>query len=126
MKRIHTFDEFRAAAARFRNLMRQLSGERGAREGLPANDLTLGLLVVAREETPTTGNPAEDVADMRCTARQLTNAAQLLHEADTWLVAESVRLRSDTDKSLSKRLETAAGWQATNSPTTPRCMGGLG
>ena len=124
MKRIHTFDEFRAAAARFRDLMRQLSGERGASEGLPANDLTLGLLVIAREETPTTGNMAEDVADMRCTARQLTNAAQLLHEADTWLVAESVRLRSDTDKSRSQRLSTAADWDVAHSPRTPRCMGG--
>ena len=38
--------------------MRQLYGERGATEKLPQNELTLGLLVVAREETKTTGRPA--------------------------------------------------------------------
>ena len=124
MKRIHTFDEFRDAAHRFRDLMRHLHGERSAQEGVPANDLTLGLLVVAREETKSTGNMVEDVADMRSTIHQLTNSAQLLTEADTWLLAEMIRLRSDSDKSLSKRLETSAGWEATNSPQVPGCMGG--
>ena len=47
MKRIHTFDELRAAANRFKALMRQLYGERGATEKLPQNELTLGLLVIA-------------------------------------------------------------------------------
>ena len=65
MKRIHTFDEFEAAALRFRDLMRQLHGERGATENLPQCDRTLGLLVIARQETPHTGELARDVADMR-------------------------------------------------------------
>ena len=108
MKRIHTFDEFRAAAHRFRDLMRQLSGERGAQEGVPANDLTLGLLVLAREETPTTGNPVEDVADMRSTIHQLTNHNPLLYDADTWLVAELVRLKSDAANALTPRLGQTA------------------
>ena len=125
MKRIHTFDEFRAAASRFRALMRQLYGERGETEKLPQDDLTLGLLVVAREETKSTGSLPEDIAEMRSTIHQLTNHNPLLYDADTWLVAELVRLRSETDQSLASRLETAAGWQGSNSPLTPRCMGGL-
>ena len=125
MKRIHTLDEFRAAADRFRALMRQLYGERGASEGLPQDDLTLGLLVIAREETKTTGSLPEDVADMRSTIHQLTNHNPLLCDADTWLLAELIRLRSETDKSLSKRLETAAERHGDNSPLTPKCMGGL-
>ena len=71
MKRIHTFDEFEAKAARFRALMRQLHGDRAATEGLPQCDRTLGLLVLAREETPHTGELARDVADMRTTIHQL-------------------------------------------------------
>ena len=125
MKRVHTFDELREKANGFRALMRQLYGERGATEKLPQNELTLGLLVVAREETPTTGSLPEDVAHMRSTIHSLTNSNPLLYEADTWLVAELIRLRSETDQSLSGKLQTAAGWEGTNSPTVPRCMGGL-
>lgn len=123
MKRIHIFDEFRDAASRFRALMRQLHGERGAREGIPANDLTLGLLVIARQETPTNGNPLEDVADMRSTIHQLTNSDELLCEADTWLLAEMVRLRADSDKALSKKLAQAQERTAVES-RVPQCMGG--
>ncbi|MDE2813649.1 MAG: hypothetical protein OXM01_11525 [Gemmatimonadota bacterium] len=104
MKRIHTFDEFEAKAARFRALMRQLHGDRAATEGLPQCDRTLGLLVVARQQTPHTCELARDVADMRSTIHQLTNHNPLLYDADTWLVAELVRLKSETNHSLMPRL----------------------
>ena len=107
MKRIHTFDEFTAAALRFRNLMRQLHGQRGATENLPQCDRTLGLLVIAREETPHTGELARDVADMRSTLHQLTHHTPLLCEADTWLIAEYTRLKSDKDTALTRRMEQA-------------------
>ena len=126
MKRIHTFDELREAANRFRALMRQLHGERGATEKLPQNELTLGLLVVAREETPTTGRLPEDIAHMRSTIHSLTNSNPLLYEADTWLVAELIRLRSETDQSLSGKLKTAADHPRDDAPQVPRCMGGAG
>ena len=125
VKRIHTFDELREKANRFRALMRQLYGERGATEKLPQNELTLGLLVIAREETKTTGSLPEDVAEMRTTIHSLTNSSPLLYEADTWLVAELVRLRSETDQSLSGKLETAAQEHRDDSPSVPLCMGGL-
>ena len=107
MKRIHTFDEFTAAALRFRDLMRQLHGERGATENLPQCDRTLGLLVIARQETPHTGELARDVADMRSTIHQLTNHTPLLYDADTWLIAEYTRLKSDKDHALTRRMEAA-------------------
>ena len=104
MKRIHTFDEFEAAARRFRALMLKLHSDRAAQEGLPPCDRTLGLLVIARKETPPTGELARDVADMRSTIHQLTNHNPLLYDADTWLVAELVRLKSETNHSLMPRL----------------------
>ena len=107
MKRIHTLDEFTAAALRFRDLMRQLHGERGATENLPQCDRTLGLLVIAREETPHTGELARDVVDMRSTLHQLTHHTPLLCEADTWLIAEFTRLKSDKDTALTRRMEKA-------------------
>ena len=61
---------------------------------------------------------------MRSTIHQLTNASQLLCEADTWLLAELIRLRSDKDKSLSKKLATARERTADQAPRVPRCMGG--
>ena len=125
MKRIHTFDELREKANGFKALMRQRYGERGATEKLPQNELTLGLLVVAREETKTTGRLPEDVAEMRTTIHSLTNSSPLLYEADTWLVAELVRLRSETDQSLSGKLKTAAEEQRDDAPQVPRCMGGV-
>lgn len=124
MKRIHTFDELREKARGFKALMRQLHGERGATEKLPQNELTLGLLVVAREETKTTGSLPEDVAEMRTTIHSLTHHNPLLYEADTWLVAELVRLRSETDQSLSGKLKTAADHHRDDAPQVPRCMGG--
>ena len=107
MKRIHTLDEFTAAAMGFRDLMRQLHGERAATENLPQCDRTLGLLVVARRETPHTGELARDVADMRSTIHQLTNHTPLLYDADTWLIAEYTRLKSDKDTALTRRMEQA-------------------
>lgn len=107
MKRIHTFDEFTAAALGFRDLMRQLHGERGATENLPQCDRTLGLLVVARRETSHTGELARDVADMRSTIHQLTHHTPLLYDADTWLIAEYTRLKSDKDTALTRRMEQA-------------------
>ena len=107
MKRIHTFDEFTAAAMGFRDLMRQLHGERAATENLPQCDRTLGLLVIARRETPHTGELARDVADMRTTLHALTHHTPLLSEADTWLIAEYTRLKSDKDTALTRRMEQA-------------------
>ena len=125
MKRIHTFDEFRDAANRFKALIRQRYGERGASEKLPQNELTLGLLVIAREVVKPSGSWANDVAEMRSALHQLTNHTPLMYEVDTWLVAELVRLRSETDQSLSEKLETAATHYRDDAPQVPRCMGGL-
>ena len=108
MKRIHTFDEFEAKAQSFRALMRQLHSDRAATEGLPPCDRTLGLLVVAREQTPHTGELARDVADMRTTIHSLTHHNPLLYDADTWLVAELVRLKSDAANALTPRLGQTA------------------
>ncbi|MCY3791474.1 MAG: hypothetical protein OXH63_22090 [Gemmatimonadetes bacterium] len=125
MKRIHTFDEFRDAANRFKNLIRQRYGERGASEKLPQNELTLGLLVIAREVITPSGDLAEDVVEMRSALHQLTNHQPLIYEVDTWLTAELVRLRSETDKSLSAKLKASADHHRDDAPQVPRCMGGL-
>lgn len=124
MKRIHTFDELRDAANRFRQMCRQRYGERGATEHLPQNELTLGLLVIAREVVRPSGDFAEDVAEMRSALHSLTNSEPLRHEVDTWLIAEQVRLRSESKKSLSAKLERAAEESRDQSPQVPRCMGG--
>ena len=116
MKRIHTFRRVRGGKAhRFRALMRQLHGDRAACEGLPQCDRTLGLLVIAREETPHTGELARDVADMRSTIHQLTNHNPLLYDADTWLVAELVRLKSEANQ----RADAAPGREPARAPRRP-------
>lgn len=107
MKRIHTLGEFKAAAMNFRDQLAKYKSPLAAVEHLPQDDTTLGLLIIAREETESMGNLPQDAANMRSTIHALTNHNPLIYDADTWLVAELVRLRSDRAHSILVKLAKA-------------------
>ena len=53
------------------------------------------------------GNLAQDAANMHSTIHALTHHNPLLYDADTWLVAELVRLRSDKSRSILIKFDEA-------------------